>query len=294
MIEPIRHVNARQVSILGAGLLGGAIAERLSESGWSLRVYDPATQPREKLRHLKLDWTNSEAEALEGAHQAIFCLPNSGVTASLAPELFTAMAPDGLAIDCTTGDPAEMAHLGAIATHSGRHYLDATIGGSSVQTRNGEVLIMVGGGDDDLAAGLPLLETLSRKVVHVGPHGYGARMKLVLNLVLGLNRAVLAEALHLGQALELDPELVLAVLREGPSYSRVMDTKGKKMLTADYTPEARLSQHRKDVNLMLDTAQRLGLQLPLTATHDQLLAAAEEAGFGAQDNSAVIEAYRNQ
>ncbi len=283
---------SREVTILGAGLLGGAIAERLSESGWHLRVYDPADKPREKLRHLNLQWTASEAEALKGAHHAIFCLPNSGVTASLAPDLFTAMAPDGLAIDCTTGDPSEMAHLGALATHSGRHYLDATIGGSSVQTRKGDVLIMVGGGDEDFAAGLPLLESFSRKVVHVGPHGYGARMKLVLNLVLGLNRAVLAEALHLGQALELDPDLVLAVLREGPSYSRVMDTKGKKMLTSDYTPEARLSQHRKDVGLMLEAARRLGIKLPLSATHDALLAAAEDAGFGAQDNSAIIEAYR--
>lgn len=287
MIQP-----NREVTILGAGLLGGAIAERLSEGGWQLRVYDPAEKPRENLRHLNLHWTRSEAEALEGAHHAIFCLPNSGVTSRLAPDLFTAMAPDGLAIDCTTGDPSEMAHLGELATHSGRHYLDATIGGSSVQTRNGEVLIMVGGGDDDFAAGLPLLESFSRKVIHVGPHGYGARMKLVLNLVLGLNRAVLAEALHLGQALELDPELVLAILREGPSYSRVMDTKGKKMLTSDYTPEARLSQHRKDVGLMLEAAHRLGIELPLCATHDTLLQAAEEAGFGAQDNSAIIEAYR--
>jgi 3-hydroxyisobutyrate dehydrogenase-like beta-hydroxyacid dehydrogenase len=129
-------------------------------------------------------------------------------------------------------------------------------------------------------------------VVHVGPHGYGARMKLVMNLVLGLNRAVLAEALSLGRALELEPEMVLQVLREGPAYSRVMDTKGRKMLDGNYAAEARLSQHRKDVGLMLDAARRLGIELPLTQTHDSLLQAAEAAGFGANDNSAVIEAYR--
>jgi 3-hydroxyisobutyrate dehydrogenase-like beta-hydroxyacid dehydrogenase len=283
-----------EVSVLGVGLLGGAIVERLHESGWKLRVYDPSEQPRQRLGHLDVQWSQSETEALDGAANAIFCLPNSGVTAQLAPDIFPAMAPEGLAIDCTTGDPSEMAHLGALAAHAGRHYLDATIGGSSVQTRKGEVLIMVGGADADLAAGRPLLESLSRKVVHVGPHGYGARMKLVLNLALGLNRAVLAEALHLSQALELNPELVLSVLRDGPAYSRIMDTKGLKMLRSDFTPEARLSQHRKDVGLMLKTAKQLGIDLPLSAAHDALLAAAEEAGFGAQDNSAVIEAYRKR
>jgi 3-hydroxyisobutyrate dehydrogenase-like beta-hydroxyacid dehydrogenase len=66
------------------------------------------------------------------------------------------------------------------------------------------------------------------------------------------------------------------------------------MLRSDFTPEARLSQHRKDVGLMLKTAKQLGIDLPLSAAHDALLAAAEEAGFGAQDNSAVIEAYRKR
>jgi 3-hydroxyisobutyrate dehydrogenase-like beta-hydroxyacid dehydrogenase len=282
----------KQVSILGAGLLGGAIIERLSEQGWSLRVYDPSELPRKKLGHLEVQWMRSETEALEGAKQAIFCLPNSGVTARLAPEIFPAMALEGLAVDCTTGDPEEMAQLGALASRSGLHYLDATIGGSSVQTKAGEVLIMVGGGETALEAGKSLLQSLSRSVVHVGPHGYGARMKLVMNLVLGLNRAVLAEALSLGRALELEPEMVLQVLREGPAYSRVMDTKGRKMLDGNYAAEARLSQHRKDVGLMLDAARRLGIELPLTQTHDSLLQAAEAAGFGANDNSAVIEAYR--
>lgn len=281
-----------EVSILGAGLLGGAIAERLHESGWTLRLFDPAEGPRRRLSHLNLHWSSSEAAALCGATHAIFCLPNSGVTASLVPNLFSAMAPNGLAIDCTTGDPAEMAGFGALACHAGRHYLDATIGGSSVQTRAGQVLVMVGGEDADVAAGMPLLESFARRVVHVGPHGYGARMKLVMNLALGLHRAVLAEALHLGRALELDPAMVLSVLREGPSYSRIMDTKGERMLQQDFSPEARLSQHRKDVGLMLAIAEKLGLALPLTAAHDDLLAAAEEAGYGDQDNSAVIKAYR--
>lgn len=284
-------MESMDVSILGTGLLGGAIAARLQEHGWRLRLFDPSASARERLGALPAVWAASETEALAGANRAILCFPHSGVTAGLLPGLLEAMAPGGIIIDCTTGDPEEMAGFAALAAGTGRGYLDATVGGSSAQARAGEALLMVGGADADFAAAAPLLQTIAGKVVRVGPAGHGARMKLVLNLALGLHRAVLAEALHLGHGLGLDPALVLSVLREGPAYSRIMDRKGERMLHGDFRPEARLSQHRKDVGLMLAAADKLGIALPLTERHDTLLAAAEEAGFGELDNSAVIRAF---
>ncbi len=119
-------------------------------------------------------------------------------------------------------------------------------------------------------------------------------MKLALNLVLGLNRAVLAEGLTFAEALGLDPQVALAVLQAGPAWSRVMETKGAKMLRRDFVPEARLSQHLKDVRLILAAGERAGAPLPLSALHQELLERAEAAGFGAADNSAVIEAWRSR
>ncbi len=287
----MQQQEPRDVSILGTGLLGGAIAARLQEHGWRLRLFDPSAAARERLSPVPAVWAANETEALAGADRAILCFPHSGVTASLAPGLFAAMAPGGIVVDCTTGDPEEMAGFAAVAAGLGRGYLDATVGGSSAQARQGEALLMVGGASEDVVEVMPLLQTISGKVTHVGPAGHGARMKLVLNLALGLHRAVLAEALHLGRALELDPATVLAVLREGPAYSRVMDRKGERMLHGDFRPEARLSQHRKDVGLMLAAAEKAGASLPLTAAHDILLAAAEEAGYGELDNSAIARAY---
>jgi len=284
--------SPREVSILGTGLLGGAIVERLQAHNWSIRAYDPDSAARERLNHFPIRWTRSEAEALDGARFAVFCFPHSDVAVRLGPCLFESMAADGIVIDCTTGEPAEMSALAALAKSLGRCYLDATIGGSSQQTRDGQVLLMVGGELTDLVRARSLLDSLSERVVHVGPSSSGARMKLVLNLALGLHRAVLAESLQLAEALGLDPTLALSILREGPAYSRIMDTKGERMLNRDYNPVARLSQHRKDVSLMLGLARQLGIQLPLTETHDSLLAKAEAAGFGDADNSAIIEAYR--
>ena len=118
-------------------------------------------------------------------------------------------------------------------------------------------------------------------------------MKLVMNLVLGLNRAVLAEGLEFARACGLDPYTALDILKAGPSYSRAMDTKGTRMLNEDFEPEARLSQHLKDVRLILAAGARAGAHLPLSQIHRELLEAAEEAGFGQSDNCAVIKAFQS-
>ena len=117
-------------------------------------------------------------------------------------------------------------------------------------------------------------------------------MKLVTNLVLGLNRAALAEGLALAESMDLDLEQTLAVMRACPAYSRIMDTKGERMINGDFAPDARLSQHLKDVRLIVETGQQAGLPMPLSAAHRAVLEAAEAAGWGELDNSAIIQALR--
>ena len=86
----------------------------------------------------------------------------------------------------------------------------------------------------------------------------------------------------------LDATQALAIMRAGPAYSRIMDSKGEKMLTGDFTPEARLSQHLKDVRLIVEHGRAAGLPMTLSATHREILETAEAAGLGALDNSALI------
>ena len=108
---------------------------------------------------------------------------------------------------------------------------------------------------------------------------------------LGLNRAALAEGLVFAQSIGIDPEAALQVLMNSMAHSRIMDTKGRKMVEGDFRTQARLSQHLKDIRLILAAAASAGQDLPLTEAHRQLLEAAETAGFGDADNSAVIRAY---
>jgi len=133
-----------------------------------------------------------------------------------------------------------------------------------------------------------LFRLFARRWFRLGRCGSGSQIKLVSNLVLGLNRAALAEGLWLSKVLGLDAQMVL---RESMAYSRIRDTKGAKMITGDFDPQARLSQHYKDVRLILQAAARVGTDLPLTQAHAGLLELAESAGYGAQDNSVIIRAF---
>jgi 3-hydroxyisobutyrate dehydrogenase-like beta-hydroxyacid dehydrogenase len=127
----------------------------------------------------------------------------------------------------------------------------------------------------------------------VGKWGNAAKMKLVTNLVLGLNRLALAEGLVFANAAGIEMEDALQALLNSPAYSRTMDAKGPKMVQGEFAPQARLSQHIKDVRLMLEEAERAGISLPLSGVHLELLEQAEAVGLGEMDNSAIIRVIQD-
>jgi len=281
-----------RLGIVGLGLLGTALAERLLAGGFRIIGYDVRPEQVENLRRLGGGSAQSAAEVAAACRRLLLSLPTSAIADQVLEEISPRLQPGAIVIDTTTGEPEEMAAFGARLARSGVAYLDATVGGSSRQVREGEAIIICGGDPAAYARCADLFALCCRKAFHVGPCGSGARMKLVLNLVLGLNRAVLAEALEYARACGIDPAEALEILKSGPAYSGVMDTKGAKMLAGDFEPEARLSQHLKDVLLILASGERYGARLPLSTLHRTLLEQVEAAGHGAADNSAIIHAFR--
>ena len=273
------------VALIGVGLVGSALAERFRLGGLWVVGYDRRPECLAGLTSVA-----SAAEAAQSAPVVVLSLPDSDVVAAVIDEIGPALA-GRTVMDTTTGDPDRTAGLGGRLKAVGVNYVDATIAGSSRQVRDGAVVVMAGGEADAVARCEPLFQLFAARWFHVGPWGSGARMKLVVNLVLGLNRAVLAEGLTLARASGVDPQAVLDVLRAGPAYSRVMDTKGPKMIAGDFAPEARLAQHHKDVRLILAAAERYGLDLPFSRVHDTLLTALEDQGMGELDNSAIVRAF---
>jgi 3-hydroxyisobutyrate dehydrogenase-like beta-hydroxyacid dehydrogenase len=279
------------VGLIGLGLLGSAIAERLLATGQSVVGFDLDPVRRADLVRAGGGSAASVGDAFRSAPVVILSLPDSSVVERVTSE-FSSATGDRLVIDTTTGDPESAITTGARLQALGARYLEATVIGSSRMLRERDVVVLLGGDRRDADAAAPVLDAWSRRRFHVGPLGSAAAAKLVANLVLGLHRAVLAEGLNLADRCGLEGAAMLEVLRSGLAYSRVMDTKGRKMLESDFALEARLRQHHKDVRLILQLATRCGARVPLSELHDRLLERAEELGFADADNSAIIRAFQ--
>lgn len=283
-----RKNRLRPVGLIGLGLMGGAIAERLFGKGFTVFGWD--TEPRQRAAFQKLGGqsTASAAEVFSRCDCVFLSLPSSGIVGAVLRNASTALRRGHIIADTSTGDPNDAIRFSRQLASTGVVYLDATISGNSDQVRRGEVLTMVGGPKSAFARCAEMFDTFAASSIHTGHAGSATQMKLVTNLVLGLNRAALAEGLVFARALRLDGKQALKILRASMAYSRIMDVKGEKMLRGDFKPQARLSQHLKDVCLMLAAAGKSRTQLPLSQTHRKLLQAAEAAGLGALDNSAII------
>ncbi|MBI5770418.1 MAG: NAD(P)-dependent oxidoreductase [Verrucomicrobia bacterium] len=277
------------LGLIGLGLLGSALAERLLAGGFRVIGWDLDAARREAFARSGGHVAGGAGEVFSAPTRLMLSLPSHREVNALLRDHAAAVHPGLTVIDTTTGDPDSSAALAAELARRGCVYLDATVSGSSAQVREGTAVLMVGGDAAAFAACADIFSQLGCQAFHTGPAGSGAKMKLVTNTVLGLNRAALAEGLALARGLGLDAAQALAVMRGGPAYSRIMDRKGEKMLHSEFSPEARLSQHLKDVRLIVEHGRAAGLPMPLSATHRAILEQAEAAGLGALDNSAIIQ-----
>jgi 3-hydroxyisobutyrate dehydrogenase-like beta-hydroxyacid dehydrogenase len=279
------------IGLVGVGLLGTALAERMLAAGIPILGHDLAPAPLDRLAQLGGTPLGDIHQIPARCDGIVLCLPDSHVVASVVDAWGDKLTPGTLLIDATTGEPEVTEALGESLNRRGISYIDATIAGSSEQVRSGEAVVIVGGQAEQVERAENVLASWSPRRFHVGPVGSGARFKLVVNLVLGLNRAVLAEGLALAKACGINSSLALNVLRATPAYSAAMDIKGPKMTARDYTPQARLAQHHKDVRLIRKLARKHQARTPLSDLHEELLQQAIELGYGEADNSAIIESF---
>lgn len=276
--------------IIGTGLLGQALVNRMLAAsldlvGWDI---DPA-----RMQQLA-DKGARPAEGIEeiaAQPMILLCLPDSEIVRQVTSQLHDLLQPGSIIIDTTTGHPDDSRRVASRLAGVQARYLDATVAGSSVQVEAGEGLFMIGGQRSAYDESGPLLDLLAGRHEYLGPSGAGATAKLIVNLALGLNRAVLAETLALAEAAGMDQGKMLDVLSKSAAWSAQMDSKGEKMIARDYQPEARLSQHLKDVQLILELGQQSACSLPLSEQHRKLLELAVERGLADQDNSAIREVW---
>ena len=285
--------TAPLVGVIGVGLVGLALAERAIRAGFAVLGYDIDTARLDRLAAAGGSRGASAADVLARAPLVLLALFEQRQTEAVIAAAMPWLAAGTTLIDCGTGDPDRMPALAADVAARGAVLLDAPLSGSSEQIRAGEATMLAGGDRGAYEAAAPLLDAITRTRFHLGDAGSGTRAKLATNLLLGLNRASLAEAVAFAESLSIDTASFLDLVRATPAYSRAVDAKGRRMAERDYaSPESRIRQHRKDLALIDAVAERVGCPLPLSRVHGAALDAAIEAGYGDLDNAAIVETWR--
>jgi 3-hydroxyisobutyrate dehydrogenase-like beta-hydroxyacid dehydrogenase len=280
-----------KIGLVGLGLVGTAIAERLLAEQFDVVGFDIAPAKCEHLEQLGGKAVDNPAQVAEQTDRVILSLPNTDIVLKVVEGhegLLEALTLPRYIIDTTTGDPEETAALAQRLKEKDIYFLDAPFSGSSRQVRDKDITFMVGGDKTAYEKCMDIFQTLAAEIFYLGASGNGSRAKLASNLILGLNRMALAEGLVFAGKLGLDQKAFLELLKVTPAYSAAMDVKGKKMLDGDFTTQARLRQHHKDVSIILKYSEKLSQELPLSKVHLDVLNKAIEAGDGDLDNSAVI------
>ena len=194
-------------------------------------------------------------------------------------------------ICASTCDPDRLAALAARTEAQGMRFLEMPISGSSGQVAEGHGLGLIGGSRELMERLAPFLEALCPRRHYLGPLGNASRAKLAINLILGLNRAALAEGLVLAARLGLDPQAFLEVARDSAAYSQAMDVKGPAMTRREFRPaQGRIDQSLKDFRLMLEQARARGQRLPFASVYVEMLEDCVQHGEGEWDNAAILEA----
>ena len=252
----------------------------------SIELFHVAVPLKAKIRHASHERTESESLVVRATL-------DTGQVGSVLARMEAAGASHSVL--CTsTVEPQGIAALAARAAGHGVKLIEVPIVGSSDQVRAGQGVGLLAGDSAAIADAADLLDALCPTRFHIGLPGDAARAKLAVNLVLHLNRAALAEGMVFAERLGLPLPAFLDVLRGSPAYSSVMDTKGPKMLRADFSPESRVAQTLKDARLILAQAAQAGQRLPLTEVNAALLEAVIALHGPDVDPAAVIAAIRAQ
>ncbi|VTU16205.1 2-hydroxy-3-oxopropionate reductase [Variovorax sp. PBL-H6] len=303
MSEPADAVVGGTVGVVGLGLMGQALATRLLAAGTRTAGYDIDPAKRSRLAANGGQACESLAALFDVATDVVLCVFNAAQARDVAQALPQRAPGEGgesarrLTVVCTsTCDPADMAALGREVESRGHDFIEMPISGSSRQFADGQAVGLVACREAVNERRGDLMRAICRQHPYLGPvFGDASRAKLAINLVLGVNRAALAEGLAFAGALGLDPARFLEVLKGSAAYSQVMDVKGPLMLHRRFEPpQSRVDQSHKDFSLIVGLGEQVGLGLPFARRYRALMAECIDRGEAHLDNAIIIGAIERQ
>ncbi len=282
------------VGFIGIGTMGRDMALNLLAAGHRVRAHDVVVAAAEGLRAHGAEVAASVADAVAGADLVVTMLPDTPQVEEvmLAPGgVRDHPPPGGVVVDMSTISPEATRRMAAALAEVGVALVDAPVSGGPVGAKNGTLSIMAGGDEAAFAKARPVLEAMGRTIVRVGRSGAGQTAKLCNQVMVAINLQAVCEALALGRAAGVDPEVLREVMLGGSAASWMLDKLGPAMIAKDAAAGFRIDLMLKDLRLVGELAFQLGLPLPGTALVTSQYLDARAHGEGTNGNQALFRVY---
>ncbi len=285
----------QRIAVIGLGAMGMGMATRILKAGFPLIVYNRTAERAAALQTAGAEVASSPGGAAQAADVVIAMVADDAASRHVWLEnegILRTLKPGAIAVECSTLSTAWIHELSQEVSKHKCEFLDAPVTGSKVQAASGELLFLVGGEASTLERVRSVLKVMSRNIVHIGPVGSGALIKLINNYLCGVQAASLAEAMALIEHSELDRERALEILNNGAPGSPLINTLSKRMTSRNYEVNFLLRLMQKDLNYATHEAEAHGVRFNIGPAAVKVFERARESGWGEKDFSAVVEALR--
>jgi 3-hydroxyisobutyrate dehydrogenase-like beta-hydroxyacid dehydrogenase len=282
------------VGLVGLGHMGSAIAERLLAAGHELVVHNRTRAKAEPLAQRGATVAATPEELAEGVEVVLTSLSDDSAFEAVAERVVAAAGDGAVLVDLSTVSPAASARVAALADDASIEYLRAPVSGNPSVVRAGNLSFMVSGLRETLERVEPILLAIGPTIHHVGDGEQARIVKLAINLMVAGIAELMGEALVLGEAAGVSRESLLEVMGSSAAGAPFVKYKTEPLLRDDYSATFTTLLMEKDVDLILETATELGIELPLAREMRSLLQAAIDAGYADDDFMALYLRLRDQ
>jgi len=284
-----------RVAVIGMGQMGANMAARLTETGFDVLGYDISPARRQELAERQVAVADTLPAALGSRRTVLTSLPDPAAarTAWLGPDGLIAQAePGALILELSTIDPGTMREIGAAAAARGLAVVDCPVSGGPNEARRGEMVLIVGGSEADIARAEPVLRQLGSTWSHTGPVGTAKAVKLVNNMMSLGNVLIACEAFALGEAAGVASDKLYDVLSVSGGRSFHFMKRFPKALAGDFEPGFKMELGEKDLALAIDMGRAFRQPTPAASMVRELMAMALAQGYRGKDFVALLEMFR--
>jgi 3-hydroxyisobutyrate dehydrogenase-like beta-hydroxyacid dehydrogenase len=264
-----------QLGFIGLGLMGSRLTGRLHSEGWHVRAWNRSPEAADPLRRKGVVIAASVADLVVHSDVVLSSLANDEAVHSVyfgEGGVFFAAKPGTIILEMSTISPELSRLLHRQASTLGLRFLDLAISGSTPAVDAGTITLLAGGDSKTFGQCAPIYESIAKQWFLIGPGSSGVLMKLVVNLLLGLDMQAIAEAVSLGEHLKIDRNILLDVLSRTAVIPPAFVGKFQKIKNGDYSPEFPLRLMSKDMDLAMNAARSSGAVLPAGTAAQSVLA----------------------